>query len=57
MMILKLHLVMAFLISLTSIIGFGFMSLWINDHKIVHFDRSIIASIQGLETPGLSRIM
>jgi len=54
---LKLHLVMAFLISFTSIIGFCLMSLWISDHKIVHFDRSIIASVQGMETPGLTLIM
>ncbi|ULT59124.1 phosphatase PAP2 family protein [Neobacillus drentensis] len=54
---LKSHLTLAFLISLASIIGFCFMSLWISDHKIIRFDSTIIGYVQGWETPALTRIM
>jgi undecaprenyl-diphosphatase len=54
---LKSHLAMAFLISLASIIGFCFMSLWISDHKIIHFDSTIIGYVQGMESPALTQIM
>lgn len=54
---LKSHLVLAYLITLVSIIGFGLLSLLISDQKIIHFDRAIIKVIQGSESIFLTRIM
>ena len=54
---LKSHLGVAFLISLTSVICFAFISLLISDQKITHFDRAIINLIQGTESFTLTRIM
>jgi len=48
---------LAFLISLASIIGFCFMSLWISNHKIIRFDNTIIGYVQGWEAPELTQIM
>ena len=54
---LKNYLVIAFIISVVSIIGFSLISLLISDQKIIQFDRTIIDSVQGLETPSLTMIM
>lgn len=54
---LKIQLVIAFLISIVSIIGFSLISLFISDQKIINFDRAVIASIQGVESPFLTRVM
>jgi undecaprenyl-diphosphatase len=54
---LKSHLVIAFLISVVSLIGFSFMSLLIADHKILLFDSRVIAAIQGQESPFLTGVM
>ncbi|WHY88347.1 phosphatase PAP2 family protein [Neobacillus novalis] len=54
---LKVHLVIAFIISLVCVIGFIFISLLISDHKIIDFDSDVIAAIQGLESPTLTKVM
>jgi undecaprenyl-diphosphatase len=56
-MILKSHLVVAFIISIICVIGFTLMSLLISDHKIIHFDSYVITAIQGFESPLLTSIM
>lgn len=56
-MSLKKYLVIAFSISVVSIIGFSLISLLISDQKIIHFDRIVIDSIQGRETTILTEIM
>jgi undecaprenyl-diphosphatase len=54
---LKMHLVLAFIISVFCIIGFSLISLFISDHKINSFDRTVMAKIQGLESPALTSVM
>ena len=54
---LKTHLLIAFIISLICVVGFALTSLFISDHKIINFDRDIIAAIQGLESPLLTKVM
>ncbi|MBV7504676.1 phosphatase PAP2 family protein [Bacillus sp. sid0103] len=54
---LKSYLVVAFSISVVSIIGFCLISLLISDQKIISFDRTIIDRVQGLETPFLTNVM
>lgn len=54
---LKMHLLLAFIISAFCIIGFSLISLLISDHKIISFDQLVIAKIQGLETPLLTNVM
>ncbi len=54
---LKSHLIIAFIISLVCVIGFLFTSLLISDNKIIDFDSDVIATIQGLETPLLTKVM
>lgn len=54
---LKSYLFIAFIISVVSIIGFSLISLFISDRKIIHFDRIIIDSVQGLETTVLTNVM
>jgi undecaprenyl-diphosphatase len=57
MLSLKSHLTIAFIISVLCIIGFSFISLVISDHKILHFDSTVIAAVQGMESPGLTSVM
>jgi undecaprenyl-diphosphatase len=54
---LQSSLAIAFMISVICIFGFCLISLLISDHKIVHFDSSVIAVVQGWESPGLTAIM
>ncbi|SDN67792.1 phosphatase PAP2 family protein [Bacillus sp. OK048] len=54
---LKTHLLIAFIISLVCVVGFTITSLFISDHKIIDFDHDIIAAIQGLESPLLTKVM
>lgn len=54
---LKKQLTWALLISLLCAIGFGLIALLVSDKKIAQFDSTIIAAIQGLESPGLTSIM
>ncbi|MEH7155029.1 phosphatase PAP2 family protein [Neobacillus drentensis] len=54
---LKKYLLIAFSISVVSIIGFSLISLFISDQKIIHFDRVIIDKIQGQETAILTKVM
>ncbi|MEH7548919.1 phosphatase PAP2 family protein [Bacillus sp. AFS076308] len=54
---LKSHLAIAFVISAVCMIGFSLMSLFISDHKIVHFDTKVIRAIQGMESPPLTNVM
>ncbi|MEH7073224.1 phosphatase PAP2 family protein [Neobacillus drentensis] len=54
---LKKYLLIAFSISVVSIIGFSLISLFISDQKIIHFDRVIIDKIQGQETTILTKVM
>ncbi|MDP4158060.1 MAG: phosphatase PAP2 family protein, partial [Bacillota bacterium] len=54
---LKKQLTWALMISLLCAIGFGLIALLVSDKKIAQFDSTIIAFIQGLESPGLTSIM
>ncbi|PGY08490.1 phosphatase PAP2 family protein [Bacillus sp. AFS031507] len=54
---LKTYLVIAFSISVVSIIGFSLISLLISDQKIIHFDRTVIDMVQGSETLVLTNVM
>ncbi|MCM3116853.1 phosphatase PAP2 family protein [Neobacillus sp. MER 74] len=54
---LKTYLIIAFSLSVVSIIGFSLISLLISDQKIIHFDRTIIDAVQGMETPFLTSVM
>ncbi|MFF2448166.1 phosphatase PAP2 family protein [Neobacillus sp. NPDC058068] len=54
---LKVHLIIAFIISLFCVLGFSLISLLISDHKIIDFDNDVIAAIQGLESPFLTKVM
>ncbi|MEH7377334.1 phosphatase PAP2 family protein [Neobacillus drentensis] len=54
---LKTYLVIAFSISVVSIIGFSLISLLISDQKIIHFDRTVIDIVQGSETLVLTNVM
>ncbi len=54
---LNSYLVTAFVISVVCVIGFSLISLLVSDDKIIHFDSSVIAAIQGLESPNLTSIM
>ncbi|WHY69205.1 phosphatase PAP2 family protein [Neobacillus sp. SuZ13] len=54
---LKTYLIIAFSLSVVSIIGFSLISLLISDQKIIQFDRTIINSVQGMETPLLTYVM
>ncbi|MEH7110589.1 phosphatase PAP2 family protein [Bacillus sp. JJ1764] len=54
---LKFYLVSAFIISVICIIGFSVVSFLISDHEIAHFDSTIISAVQGLESPGLTKMM
>jgi undecaprenyl-diphosphatase len=54
---LKKQLTWALLISLLCAIGFGLIALLVSDKKIAQFDSTIIAAVQGFESPGLTSIM
>ncbi|OIK15655.1 phosphatase PAP2 family protein [Bacillus sp. MUM 116] len=54
---IKKYLLVAFIISLMSVIGFGIISILVSDEKIRHFDSTIISAVQGLETPVLTKVM
>jgi undecaprenyl-diphosphatase len=54
---LKGYLFSAFLASLFLLVGFSLMVTLIGRQRIVQFDHSVIAFIQGLETPSLTLIM
>lgn len=54
---LKLQLVMAWILSVLSMIVFAFLAIMVSIHKIVHFDHSVITYVQGLESPNLTAIM
>src|SRR3982751_2434920 len=54
---LKKHLIIAFIISLISLLGFGVMALLVSKHTIVNFDSTIISYVQGFEAPMLTDIM
>lgn len=54
---LKTYLIIAFCISVVSIIGFSLISLLISDQKILYFDRTIIGIVQGAETSVLTYVM
>lgn len=54
---LKYQLSMAFIVSLVSLIGFGFMAFLVSGHNIIQFDQTVIAFIQGLESPMLTAFM
>ena len=47
----------AFFLSLLAIIGFGILALLISEHRIARFDDSLIACIQGMESPSLTAVM
>ncbi|MCQ6279384.1 phosphatase PAP2 family protein [Bacillus sp. EB600] len=54
---LNSYLVTAFVISVVCVIGFSLISLLVSDNKIIHFDSSVIAAIQGLESPSITSVM
>ncbi|PFP25776.1 phosphatase PAP2 family protein [Bacillus sp. AFS073361] len=54
---LKTYLIIAFSLSVVSIIGFSLISLLISDQKIIHFDRIVIDAVQDMETPFLTSVM
>ena len=54
---LRLYLTIAFVLSVLCIIGFAMVSLFVKDHQIIGFDRTIISAVQGLESPGLTKVM
>ncbi|MGI8383937.1 phosphatase PAP2 family protein [Robertmurraya sp. P23] len=56
-MILKTQLLIAFIISLVSLLAFSVMALLVERNTIVSFDSSIISYVQGLEAPWLTTIM
>lgn len=47
----------AFALSLICVLGFVCIAYWISDHQIHRFDETVIASVQGLESPGLTAVM
>jgi undecaprenyl-diphosphatase len=54
---LKLQLMIAFLLSLISLLGLGILAFLIRHDHIVQFDHAIIAIIQSFEAPALTTIM
>jgi undecaprenyl-diphosphatase len=54
---LKTQLLIAFIISLVSLLAFSVMALLVSRNTIVSFDSSIISYVQGLEAPWLTTIM
>jgi undecaprenyl-diphosphatase len=54
---LKTQLLIAFIISLVSLLAFSVMALLVRRNTIVFFDSSIISYVQGLEAPWLTTIM
>lgn len=54
---LKTQLLIAFIISLVSLLAFSAMALLVKRNTIVSFDSNIISYVQGLEAPWLTSIM
>lgn len=54
---LKTQLLIAFLISLVSLLAFSVMAILVKKNTIVSFDSKIISFVQGLESPWLTSIM
>jgi undecaprenyl-diphosphatase len=54
---LKKYLGMAFIISMTALLGFGWMAILVSRNTIVNFDSAIISYVQGLEAPRLTVVM
>lgn len=53
----KKQLLIAFMISLFSVVIFGLIAIQVNAGKVVNFDATIISFIQGFESPTLTKIM
>ena len=54
---LKKQLLLAFIISFFSLLGFGVMALLVGKQSILAFDSTIISFVQGFEAPMLTTIM
>ncbi|MCM3673706.1 phosphatase PAP2 family protein [Peribacillus simplex] len=54
---LKQQLTIAFIISVLSLIGFGFMAFTISANEYLKFDEEVISLVQGWESPLLTDIM
>jgi undecaprenyl-diphosphatase len=54
---LKKYLGIAFIISLVSLLGYGWMAILVSRDTIVNFDSTIISYVQGLEAIMLTMIM
>jgi len=54
---LKTQLIIAFIISLFSLLAFSVMALLVRRNTIVSFDSNIISYVQGLEAPWLTTVM
>jgi undecaprenyl-diphosphatase len=54
---LKLQLMIAFLLSLISLLGLGILAFLIRHDHIIQFDHTVISIIQSFETPAFTTIM
>jgi undecaprenyl-diphosphatase len=54
---IKMYLMIAFSLSLVSIICFSLISLLISDQKILQFDQTVINMVQGSESIFLTKVM
>lgn len=54
---LRVYLIIAFVISITCMLGFVWTSMLISDREIIGFERRIIAVVQGMESPVLTKVM
>ncbi|MCM3766885.1 phosphatase PAP2 family protein [Neobacillus niacini] len=54
---LKYQLTRAFFVSLISLTAFASMAALVSADKVVRFDKAIIATVQGLESPWLTSVM
>lgn len=53
----KIQLSFALLLSLISLICFGFMAFFVTSHHIVHFDSTIISFITSFKSPTVTLVM
>lgn len=54
---LKQQLIIAFIVSVLSLIGFSFMAFTISANEYLKFDEKVISLVQGWESPLLTGIM
>ncbi|MGE6376145.1 phosphatase PAP2 family protein [Peribacillus muralis] len=54
---LKLHLMIAFIVSVFALLGFSFMAFAVSANDYLKFDSEVISVVQGWESPILTGIM